>query len=128
MRERPFFFPTLHVGKTRMCHREACRAHWVFPDVTRPELKVRGRPIFILTLHVRKTRERKTGLGGAAKGTAQQHHKAGRAERHHKAGVRRAAGKGCHKEVSVIHEDLIIFALYEKSKAQAANSGLGEIV
>ena len=99
-----------------MCHREACRAHWVLPDVTRPELKVRGRPIFILTLHVRKTRERKTGLGGAAKGTAQQHHKAGRAERHHKAGVRRAAGKGCHKEVSVIHEDLIIFALYENQR------------
>ena len=26
-----------------------------FPDVTRPELKVRGRPFFVLTLHVRKT-------------------------------------------------------------------------
>ena len=54
-----FFVLTLHVGKTRMCHREACRAHWVFPDVTRPELKVLGMPIFFPTLYVRKTRRGK---------------------------------------------------------------------
>ena len=50
-----FFFLTLHVRKTKMCHRGAWKAGWQFPNVTRPELKVRGRPIFILTLHVRKT-------------------------------------------------------------------------
>ena len=34
-----------------------------FPDVTRPELKVRGRPFFVLTLYVRKTRKCHRGSG-----------------------------------------------------------------
>ena len=49
------FVLTFHVRKTRMCHRGAWKAGWQFPNVTRPELKVRGRPLFVLTLHVRKT-------------------------------------------------------------------------
>ena len=71
-----FFILTLHVRKTRMCPRGAWKAGWQFPNVTRPELKVRGRPIFILTLHVRKTGSSetgkgsgKTGLGSATEGT-----------------------------------------------------------
>ena len=76
MRERLFFVPTLHVRKTRMCHRGAWKAGWEFPDVTRPELNLRERPIFFLTLHVRKTGKDetgkgsgKTGLGSATEGT-----------------------------------------------------------
>ena len=49
------FVLTLHVRKTGKCHRGAWKAGWQFPDVTRPELKLRGMPIFVLTLHVRKT-------------------------------------------------------------------------
>ena len=37
MHERPFLFPTLHVRKTGKWHREAWKACWQFPDVTRPE-------------------------------------------------------------------------------------------
>ena len=55
MHERPFFFPTLYVRKNGKCHRGAWKACWQIPNVTRPELKVRGRLIFIPTLHVRKT-------------------------------------------------------------------------
>ena len=55
MRGRLILFPTLHVRKTGKCHREAWKAHWQIPNVTRPELKVRGRLILFPTLHVRKT-------------------------------------------------------------------------
>ena len=64
-----FFFPTLHVRKTRKCPRGAWKAGWQFPNVTRPELKVRGRPIFILTLHVRKTGSSETGKGSSETGS-----------------------------------------------------------
>ena len=77
MRGMAFFFLTLHVRKTMMCHRGAWKAGWEFPNVTRPEQKVRGMAFFFPTLHVRKTRKRKTWLGGAAEGTAEQHRKAG---------------------------------------------------
>ena len=64
-----FFILTLHVRKTRMCPRGAWKAGWQFPNVTRPELKVRGRPIFILTLHVRKTGSSETGKGSSETGS-----------------------------------------------------------
>ena len=69
MRERPIFIPTLHVRKTGKCHRGAWKAGWQFPDVTRPELKVRGRPIFFLTLHVGKTGSCETGKGSGKTGS-----------------------------------------------------------
>ena len=49
------FFPTLHVRETGMCHRRAWKAVWQIPNVTRPELNLRGMAIFFPTLHVRKT-------------------------------------------------------------------------
>ena len=48
VRGRPIFIPTLHVRKTRKCHRVACMAGWGFPDVIDQELKVRERPFFVL--------------------------------------------------------------------------------
>ena len=76
MRGRLIFILTLHVGKTRMCHRGAWKAGLEFPDVTRPELNLRRMAIFFLTLHVRKTGSGetgkgsgKTGLGSATEGT-----------------------------------------------------------
>ena len=66
-----FFLLTLHVGKTGKCHRSAYRAGWEIPNVTRPELKVRGRPIFFLTLHVRKTGEGPAGLSKARRRSQQ---------------------------------------------------------
>ena len=62
------FVLTLHVRKTRKCHRRVWKAHWQIPDVTRPELKVRERPIFFLTLHVGKTGSSETGKGSGKTG------------------------------------------------------------
>ena len=45
------------------CHREAYRAGLQFPDVTRPEIKVRGMALFVLTLYVRKTGKCHRGSG-----------------------------------------------------------------
>ena len=61
MRERPILLLTLHVRKTGKGRRGAWKAVGQFPDVIRPELKVRERPIFILTLHVRKTGKGRRG-------------------------------------------------------------------
>ena len=84
MRGRLIFILTLHVGKTRMCHRGAWKAGWEFPDVTRQELKVRRMAIFFLTLHVGKTGSGETGKGSGEtgswkcyRGTGKQKRKAG---------------------------------------------------
>ena len=69
MHERPFLFPTLHVRKTGKWHREAWKACWQFPDVTRPELKLHERPFLFPTLHVRKQEAAKTEKGGGERGT-----------------------------------------------------------
>ena len=47
------------------CHREAYRAGLQFPDVTRPEIKVRGMALFVLTLHVGNTRRGHRGSKAA---------------------------------------------------------------
>ena len=73
MRGMAFFALTLYVRNTRKCHREACRAGWQFPDVTRPEIKVRGRPICILTLYVRKTGKCHRSSKAAHRPTAKGH-------------------------------------------------------
>ena len=61
MRRRPIFILMCHIRKTRRANSD-CEAPQKtrkngrgFPNVARPELKVRGRPFFIPTLYVRKT-------------------------------------------------------------------------
>ena len=83
------FVLTLHVRKIGKCHRDAWKAHWQFPDVTRPELKVRGRPIFFLTLHVGKT-----GSGETEQGRTKREREATKREREVAKRGREAAKRG----------------------------------